>query len=424
MRNPTLRTLLRTFAEEAADCLGAQTAAGAEIPFEVSEQGDAGLWGLRSGRTPLYCYRPLTGSFIAERRAPLAASAAYAPAVRALEEIDGLGSYLQARGRAPGGGDARWLAEDSLIAFLAAVFGETTEFAVAEDRFDRAYAEIEAHAYAGRTQVEVLVPLLGVVLESSELELGDGLSLVRADAFDDAPSEAFGSIDEGEAEVATFAVCTYERDRPTGSPLTIARTQMRRLLSALRLFEASPTALTPVAWARSGDGPWRLFALGATSRPARQWQLTAPRERELRTFVELVARRLPRGGEIAWALARFEMGLERQEPLQGLTDHLLALRALIEPEGPASGKLGQRLATLCAAPEDQGALALRVAEAVALERSAASGMSAPGAGAVALADEIAGYARALLRDVICGHLETDLCGLADELLAESLSAPA
>jgi hypothetical protein len=42
---------------------------------------------------------------------------------------------------------------------------------------------------------------------------------------------------------------------------------------------------------------------------------------------------------------------------------------------------------------------------------------------VALAEEIADHLRALLRDVICGHLPDDLISLADELLARE-SAPA
>jgi len=420
MRNPTLRTLLRTFADEAAGCLGEQTAAGVEVPFEVSEQGDAGLWGLRSGRTPLYCYRPLTGAFIAESRATLTASAGYAPAVRGLEDLDGLDSYLEARGRPPSAMGGRPRADDALVAFLAAVFGETTTFEVSEARFDRAYVELEAHAYAGRMHVTVLVPLRGVALESDELDLGDGLTLTRADSFDGAPSEAFGSAESGEADVATFAAYSYDGERSAGSPVDIARARLSRLLTALRLFEASPTALAPVAWARSGDGPWRLVPMSATGRPDRQWRLTAPRERELCAFVELVARHAPDGGELAWALARFEMGLERSDALAGLTDHLLALRALVEPEGRASGKLGQRLAILCAAPEDQGKLALRVAEAVALEGSAISGRVQSGPSVDALVDEVAGYARALLRDVICGHLDPDLCALADELVAESL----
>ena len=51
---------------------------------------------------------------------------------------------------------------------------------------------------------------------------------------------------------------------------------------------------------------------------------------------------------MAWALERFELGLERDDPLSGLTDNLLALRALLEPEGPrgAVASLGRIAAAL------------------------------------------------------------------------------
>jgi hypothetical protein len=36
-----------------------------------------------------------------------------------------------------------------------------------------------------------------------------------------------------------------------------------------------------------------------------------------------------------------------------------------------------------------------------------------------LADELCGWLRALLRDVLCGHLDSDLRTLADVLIAEA-----
>ena len=40
-------------------------------------------------------------------------------------------------------------------------------------------------------------------------------------------------------------------------------------------------------------------------------------------------------------------------------------------------------------------------------------------GADALVDELAEHLRAILRDVLCGHLDADLRSVADELLAEA-----
>ena len=42
---------------------------------------------------------------------------------------------------------------------------------------------------------------------------------------------------------------------------------------------------------------------------------------------------MPKAGELAWALRRFELGCERGSALEGLTDWLLCARALLaEPD--------------------------------------------------------------------------------------------
>jgi hypothetical protein len=121
--------------------------------------------------------------------------------------------------------------------------------------------------------------------------------------------------------------------------------------------------------------------------------------------------------ELAWALARFEMGCERSSELEALSDYLLALRALLEPEGPASGLLAGRLAVLCAVPEERAGLTRRVLKAVALERDAITGAAVEHPSCDALVAELAGHLRAVLRDVVCGHLPPDLVTCADALLA-------
>jgi hypothetical protein len=134
---------------------------------------------------------------------------------------------------------------------------------------------------------------------------------------------------------------------------------------------------------------------------------------------ELAHTRAPAIGrpELAWALARFEMGCERSSELEALSDHLLALRALLEPEGPASGLLAGRLAALCAVPEARAGLTRRVLKAVALEHDAITGAAVEHASCDALVAELAGHLRAVLRDVVCGHLPPDLVRCADALLA-------
>jgi hypothetical protein len=65
---------------------------------------------------------------------------------------------------------------------------------------------------------------------------------------------------------------------------------------------------------------------------------------------------------------------------------------------------------------ERDALALRVARAISLEQAIIEGLEPIPVGAVELAREIEGHLRALLRDVICGHLALDLAELADELI--------
>jgi len=175
-----------------------------------------------------------------------------------------------------------------------------------------------------------------------------------------------------------------------------------------------------VAWTRIDDGAWHSVALGGSGRPGLPRRIAAEQEDELRGFCNLVARRVPRSGEVAWALTRFEMGCERLAPFEALTDYLLALRALLEPEGPASGRLSGRLAAICAPPEDRAAVAERTAHAISLERAVIGGLAPAHPGVDTLVDELAEHLRALLRDVLCGHLDSDLCSVADDLLAQTV----
>lgn len=414
MRNTTLYGVMEAFASEAAMQLTAETSSGAEIPFELVETA-----GGPRGRVPLYCYRPLTGAFIRERLGLLAAMPTYAPALRALSGLDGVDAYLRQCGETRIPTERRECADAAVRVFLSAVFAERSEFGFDPDRFDAAYEELERAVYEGRAVTTVVAPLLGIALdpETTEIALGDGLSLMRGDALEDAPSEAvWGDGDEANILI----VLTIAQDRAAPAPVSVARARFRRTLTALRLFERGGYALGPVGWTRIDAGAWRTVALHGTGRPGIPRRITAEHEDELRGFCNLVARRTPRGGEVAWALARFEMGCERLAPFEALTDYLLALRALLEPEGPASGRLSGRLAAICARPEDRAEVAERTAHAISLERAVIGGLAPAHPGVDALVDELTEYLRALLRDVLCGHLDADLCAVADELLAQAV----
>jgi hypothetical protein len=407
VRNSTLHATLEAFTADAAGQLTAATAGGAEIPFELVEEG--------GGSARLYCYRPLTSVFIRDRADLLAALPTYAPAVRALAGLEGVEAYLRQRGEARIPTESRQRADTALRCFLACVFAERSEFGFDHRRFEMAYAELEAALYEGRCVTTVLAPLLGLALDhtTKELALGENVSLVRGDSLPDAPADAVWGESE---EPNVVAVLTVAHDRAARPPLSTARTRFRRLLTALRLFERGGYALGPVAWTRTDRGPWRPVPLGSSGRPRLVTFVTADQEDELRAFCNLLARRAPSSGEVAWALARFEMGAERVAPFEALTDYLLALRALLEPQAADRGLLPVRLAAICVPPEQRAELAGRIGRAIALEGEVVAGGSLSEPAAEELIDELCGHLRALLRDIICGHLGPDLVALADDLL--------
>src|SRR3954464_10577913 len=108
MHNRALHDSLPAFVEEAAWQLADEVSGGAEVPFELIEQGRA--------TSPLYCYRALTGRFIAERVGSLGSLPSYHPAVHGLASLPDLPAYLKARGRRPPGPDRRSQADAALQA--------------------------------------------------------------------------------------------------------------------------------------------------------------------------------------------------------------------------------------------------------------------------------------------------------------------
>ena len=415
MRHRPLHAALSAFADEAAWQLAEATSGGAEVPFEIIES--------RGPRrdTPLYCYRPLTENFIRDRKGVLELLPTYPAASRALAALDGVGDYLREQSETRIPAQPRERADIALRVFISRVFSEATEFAITPERFDRAYRELEDALLEGHADTVVVAPLLGLEIVSAEVPLGQGLSLIRGDELPDAPAEAIWSGDTDEPCV--LACLTLTDDPAAPAPLSEATARFRRLLTALRLYDPLRVALGPVAWQRTGGGAWSIGGLGTSGRASGVLLIDEAAEDELRAFCNLIARRTPRSGELAWALRRFELGCERTSAFEALTDHLLALRALLEPEGPQSGRLAGRVAALCAMPEERMAITERVAHAASLERSIVAGVAPTDGGIEKLLAEITGHLRALLRDVLCGHLDSDLRTVADRLLVEAGTAP-
>jgi hypothetical protein len=414
VKNATLRAQLEAFTTDAAMRLSLATQDGAEVPFEVVESAERGV--------PLYCYRPLTADFIRARLGLLRALPTYAPAAKALEFSYGLGAYLRAQGEGRVPDEPRNRADAVLRCFLASVFAERSEFAFDAGRFDQACVALERCLYDGLAVTEVVAPLIGLSLDggTEQLALATGLTVIRQERFEDPPAGLVDGMAPGELLVLT----RIPQQRSARPPLAEARLRFHQLLTALRLYDRGAYAIGPIGFHRAEAGAWTPAAIGPIGRLAPPTQVAAAQEDELRGFINLIGRKLESlGGEVRWALARFEFGAERRDPYESLTDYLLGLRALLEPEGTASGRLAQRLSVICAAPEERAALAERAARAVALEAEAITGRAAERrrqeAAPETLIDELADHLRAILRDILCGHLDADVRGVADELLAEA-----
>ena len=114
------------------------------------------------------------------------------------------------------------------------------------------------------------------------------------------------------------------------------------------------------------------------------------------------------------------MGCERLAPFEALTDYLLALRALLEPEGPASGRLAQRLAVICGRPEDHAG-AGRAHGAGDRRSSTRSSPVWPRrtAGSTAWSGSSPSICGRSCATPCAATSRADLVGLADELLAEA-----
>jgi hypothetical protein len=412
MRSLKLETALTEFVEETVDYLHGEVTAGAEVPFELASQAG------HRGQASLYCYRALTGTFIAERRTSLERLPSHAEAEALLAGFDGLDRYLAGAGIDVGRTQGRARVRAAIGILLEDVFAEQTDFELRPERLRAALDRLEQSAFQSTSEVMLVATLHGLTIASPELQLTRGLTIAHPGALRGAPEGAVCADGEGPGE-HLLVVLAVEHSDPREA-IAGGREVLKDLLRALRLFGDGRVTLGALAWARAGASAWNPVALGSGGRPHGMLVVTAEQEDELRAFCNLVSRRAPHGNETAWALRRFELGCERESPYEALSDHLLALRALLEPEGPSSGLLAGRLAALCATPEQRLELTERTVQALALERAAIAGKPLERVRDRELAKEVSDHLRALLRDVICGHLTSDLVHLADELLSASI----
>jgi len=421
-----LQDALRAFTEEVSAALQDELADGAEIPFELESSPGR----RRRGGASLYSYRPLTDRFIRERWPELSRLGGHGSAVSALDAFDGLERYLAAHGAGPArrSQHPRARVSEALRAFVEDVFRDQSDFRLQPERIDAALVRLDAAAAPDAGSVTLVATLHGVAIVSPEVMISEGLGIARPEALSGLPEEALWSdpfpsshaSDGASQEKLIVTLRVSERGGATARAIAEGRMQLRQLLRALRLFGDGRIALGPLAWACTGDGPFRPVPLSLHGRPHGMLLIQPDQEDELRAFCSLLSRRAPSTSParepLGWALRRWEMGCERGSEHEALTDHLLALQALLDPERASEGLLAGRVAALCAPPQRRREMAERMLRAIDLERTIVSGEAPERSPGLGLCSEVAAHLGALLRDVICGHLDSDLAGLADELL--------
>lgn len=417
MRDRMLHDSLRALTDDASRLLEDLLSAGAEIPFEVGESGDApGM----HGSVTMFAYRPLTAEFVSSHADQLRRLPSFENAAQNLARTRGVIAYLRVRNEPVLDVGELTHARLGVLAFLAAVWNDAERFEYWGDRFERSYAELESVALAERLVTTVFIPIHGVALSEGRINLGAGVEIVALEELDAACADRFSDSVAGADSFCSISVSSPS-DAPT--PMPAVRLSARALLTALRLFRPGSVAMAMTAQADIMSS-WHQVSMPFSGRSHEDaWTLTPADEEELRQFVNAV-RRVERRTRISWALKRFETGLERTVPADGLTDFLLALRALLESDDDrGKAALPARVSALCAQDHERGHVREQVEAAFALERLAIDGrvgradrkrleQMAP-LDVIAAAER---HLRALLHDLICGYLSTDLKRLADEIL--------
>jgi len=404
VRDRLLDDSLTRLAAEAAIRLSSLVASGDQIPFDVdAEGGDDSLF---------YSYRPLTGRYVREREGELRGLDAFGPARDAVAAAGIAAAYLEARGeQVPGDPGER--AAQMLVVFLASLWEGCTELSLDHERLRKALAVLEAETRGAEEADVLLAPLVGLRMPLPRLQLPHGVQIVRADAIE-APVEAMRSEGMSRAAWQPQFLALAEQGEDAGSA-EAALHQLRELISVMHLFKAGGVGLGPYAFAPTGEDRWARIATGAPGTRPDGYELDEAEALELAELASALEARPDPDGALSWAVARFEMGCGRSSALEGLSDHLLALRAVLDGHGPVGASLPMRASALLAGEDlDRIEARERIEQALELERALMNGsQSLPG---LALAGWLEEGVRRILRDAALGELGSDLGTAADESL--------
>jgi hypothetical protein len=403
VRDFLLNESIKRLATEAAGRFGSMVAMGEEIPFDVAaDSGDD------SG---FYSYTPMTGRYVLEHADELRALPSYPAAREATVEAGVAAPYLEARGEAvPADPAAR--AELMLTTFFASLWEGAAGFSLDRERLETALATLDAESRDADEAEVLIVPLVGLRMSMPRLQLPHNTRIVRADSIE-APVDAMRSEGMGRAAWEPQYLAVAEQEADCGADEALQ--QLRELISVMRMFQGGGIGLGPYAFAPTGEGCWRRIATGAPATRPGGYRLNEAEAEELSDFAAALEARPDPDSALTWAVGRFEMGCERPTALEGLSDHLLAMRAVLEGHGPVGASLPLRAAALIENESmDRLQARERVEDVLELERAMMNGL--PIERAVELATWMEEGTRKLLRQAALGELGSDLSTTADETL--------
>jgi hypothetical protein len=403
VRDFLLNEALKRLAIEAATRFSALVAAGDQIPFDVSaEDGEDSAF---------YSYVPLTARYVAERSEELRSLPSFGPAREAAVEAGVAASYLESCGQTVAA-DPGERAERMLAIFISSLWDGCTEFSLDRARLDSALALLEAETLGADDAEVVIVPIVGLRMSLGRLQFPHGVRVVRADSIE-APIDAMRSEGMGRASWEPQYLAVADQHENEGADAALR--QLQELISVMRLFKSGGVGIGPYAFAPTGEDCWRRIATGAPATRAGGYRLSESEATELVELAGTLEARPDPDSALTWAVGRFEMGCERESALDGLSDHLLALRAVLEGHGPVGASLPLRAAALISDDSlDRIEAREKVEDTLELERSLMNGR--PMEGAVELAGWAEEGVRRLLLQAALGELGDDLNTTADETL--------
>lgn len=409
VRDETLEIALRRLAAEAATRLSSLLASGEQIPFDVAEStGEESFF---------HSYVPLTERFVAERSDEIRCLPAFEPACEAVMDAGVAAPFMETLAIGIPA-DPHERAAQMLTFFLAALWDGRAEFSLDARSLDQALRELEAETRDLESDDLLVCPLVGFGMEDARIDLPSGVRIVRADAVD-APLEAMRSEGmERRPWQPQFLALVFQDEGHEGS--AAAMHQLHELITVMRLFKEGSVGLGPYAFAPTGEGRWRRLATGSSATRSGGYHLTGAETTDLIALARSLEARPDPSAGLSWAMSRFELGCERETALDGLSDHLLALAALLEGDGPIGAPLPVRAAALFGAGGSEDEAREKVWRATRLERALMTGTpdaSGEDTGqAMGIATWIEEGLRGIVRSAALGELGGDISLAADEAL--------